>query len=239
MSAPARHSVPFAGREIAFRLERSARRRTLGITVTAEGEVVVRAPEGAAVSEVEARVARRGAWILRALGEVARTPPRTPERLFVPGETHLYLGKQYRLDVRRSLKERVRIEGEYIVLEMHRPGQPGARAELLASWYVERARALYEERLDALFPPFAARGHARPEILVRELEKRWGSLTGAGTVVLSRDLIRAPQACIDYVIIHELCHLEEPNHGAGFWKLLGRLMPDWEGRKEELEACLA
>lgn len=177
-------------------------------------------------------------WILRTLREIERLPPRTPERRYIPGETHLYIGKQYRLDVRRSLRERVRIDGDFIVLEMHRPNAPGARSEILAAWYLDRAREIFDERMTELFPPFAARGHQRPEIVIREVEKRWGSLTPSGAVLLNRDLIRAPQICIDYVIVHELCHLEEPNHGRRFWDLLSRLMPDHEARKATLEACL-
>jgi predicted metal-dependent hydrolase len=122
---------------------------------------------------------------------------------------------------------------------MHRPSDPEKRHALLEAWYLDQARAVYAERLEVVFEPFAQRGHTKPRIQVMQLEKRWGSLTPAGTVVLSRDLVRAPFSCIDYVIVHELCHLEQPNHGPGFHRLLARIMPDASVRKALLERTLA
>lgn len=126
-----RHQARYAGRDIGFTLIR-APRRTLGITVTAEGEVVVRAPESATLDDILARVARRGSWIVEAVAAAERQPIRTPPRIFEPGETHLYLGRQYRLSVRRALQQGVLIDGDRIVLAMHRPADPEGRRMLLA-----------------------------------------------------------------------------------------------------------
>ena len=73
---------------------------------------------------------------------------------------------------------------------------------------------------------------------IMQLKKRWGSLSKNGTLTLNRDLIKAPKECIEYVIIHELCHLEHHNHGPEFYRLLERSLPDWVKRKHKLEMAL-
>lgn len=84
----------------------------------------------------------------------------------------------------------------------------------------------------------ASLGIGRPKLMVCAMTKRWGSHTASGRVILNSALIAAPRDCIDYVIVHELCHVVEPNHSPRFWSLLRRYMPDWERRKERLERCL-
>lgn len=227
----------WAGSDIPFLLVR-ADRKTLSISVGPSGDVLVRAPREATDEEVLARVSRRGGWIRHQQTRASQWKPRTPPRTYEPGETHLYLGRQYRLAVQIALREQVAIFGGHLTLMMHRPTELDGRRALLDRWYLVRAREVYRKRLDALLPHFLALGHTRPRLIIRDLRQRWGSLTGAGNMVLSRDLIRAPRACIDYVILHELCHLEEPDHGPGFWALMDNLMPDHRRRKLKLERSL-
>jgi predicted metal-dependent hydrolase len=108
--------------------------------------------------------------------------------------------------------------------------------ELLDVWYDEHAKRVFGQRLAACVEaatPLRLAGP--PKLFVRRLSKRWGSCTPAGNVILNLDLVKAPIHCIDYVIIHELCHLKVPDHGKGFYRLLGRCLPDWEPRKRRLE----
>lgn len=235
-----KHSVStaaWAGRQICFALLRGER-KTLSISVNPDGEVLVRAPQDISLEDIIERVGRRGGWISRQQAYFEQWRPRTPPRTYEPGETHLVLGRQYRLDVRQGIQEGVMLEGDRLVLSMHRPSCVNTRREILARWYLVRAREVYARRLNVLFRSFAHDGHPRPRIIVRELSQRWGSLTKAGNMVLSRDLIRAPRVCIDYVIVHELCHLVYADHGPHFWALLDRLMPDHAKRKARLERVL-
>jgi hypothetical protein len=109
---------------------------------------------------------------------------------------------------------------------------------LLMGWYTGRARLKFAERLEAVFPPFGRMDVPRPELAVRSLSRRWGSVSASGRITLNRDLIRAPTSCIDYVITHELCHLIHADHSPKFYSLLDRLMPDWEKLKNRLERMM-
>lgn len=231
------HSVRYGNVDVAFTLDRS-NRRTLGITVRADGSVIVRAPDSAKLTDIEERVRRRAGWIVAQQAWAERYRPRTPPRTYQEGETHLHLGRQYRLVVQSALAEAVWLEGDRIVLAMHRPNRFDERAALLRSWRLAQARHVYKDRLTALFEAFASYSSVPPRVIVRDLSHRWGSLTDRGNMVLSRDLIQAPRACIDYVITHELCHLVHSDHGDGFRQLLAQIMPDHAQRKERLEQVM-
>ena len=75
-----------------------------------------------------------------------------------------------------------------------------------------------------------------PPLVVRQMVRRWGSCTTTGKVILNTDLVRAPVHCIDYVIVHELCHVRVHGHDKAFYRLLSACMPDWESRKARLES---
>ncbi len=79
-------------------------------------------------------------------------------------------------------------------------------------------------------------GRHHPPLILRRLKTRWGSCSKAGRILLNTELVQAPVECIDYVIVHELCHLKVPDHSPAFHRLLNACMPDWQRRKERLEA---
>lgn len=103
---------------------------------------------------------------------------------------------------------------------------------------MQRAKEVFFGLLDECFRACANRNHEQPRIVVREMRSRWGSLSSAGQMTLNSKLVQAPRRCIEYVIVHELCHLTHRNHGPAFVSQLARVMPDWEARKERLESVL-
>jgi predicted metal-dependent hydrolase len=103
-----------------------------------------------------------------------------------------------------------------------------------------RAQIKFRERVELNLERFASPEAFRPAgLTIKSLAQRWGSMSPAGRLLLNRRLIQAPVDTIDYVITHELCHIAEPHHGAAFFSLLGRVMPDWEKRKLKLERYMA
>jgi len=166
--------------------------------------------------------------------------PRTPERTFVAGETHLYLGRQYRLKVVPHVKESVKLIRGFIVVQTHRPTRPEVTRELIEEWYRDRAHIKFPERIEICLGLFPDPEAFRPKgFIVRQIRQRWGSMSPAGRLLLNRRLVQAPVDAIDYVITHELCHVAEPHHGPAFFELLDKVMPDWERRKQRLERAMA
>ncbi|MBD2302216.1 M48 family metallopeptidase [Nostoc sp. FACHB-190] len=213
-------------------------RKTLDISVHPNQQVIVKAPIDALVEEIDQRVKKHARWILKQQQYFSQFEPRTPPRKYISGETHLYLGRQYRLKVEINSQPSVKLRGCYIYVQTPQPHCTETTQQLLENWYLERAQAKFNERLDFCFVNFKRFGQERPNLQIRHLSKRWGSLTANGTIILNRDLIRASSRGIDYVITHELCHLKHPDHSCAFYDLLISIMPDWEKRKLTLEQML-
>ena len=237
-AAAATRSVRYGHADIVFELVR-ADRATLEIAVLPDGAVLVKAPPDAREDDVLARVARRARWILRQQRYFAQFQPRTPPRRYVGGETHLYLGRQYRLAIEQGDAYSVRLVAGWFRVTVVGEASPQLVQTLLERWYLEKAQRRLPERVAECWQRFTSAGLERPTLQLRRMRTRWGSLSSAGTLSLRPDLVRAPRECIDYVIIHELCHLAHADHGPEFRRLLERVMPDWERRKHRLELTLA
>lgn len=213
-----------------------ASRQTLAIEVHPDSRVLVRAPVDCPEALIAERVQKRAAWISRQLAEFERYRPRTPARQYLNGESHLYLGRQYRLKLAPGDTASVKLTRGQLLVTLPGEPEPERVKALLHRWYLDRARTVFTEVLDVSLLQF--KGVEHPRLIVRAMQSRWGSLSRAGTMTLNVKLVRAPRPCIEYVVIHELCHTKHRDHDARFFKLLGRVMPDWERRKQRLEAAL-
>ena len=211
-------------------------RRTLGIEVHPDMSVVVRAPLGCDPEIIRSRICKRASWISKQLTNFQRYNPRTPARQYVSGETHLYLGRQYRLKVGAGETASVKMSRGHLVMIMPGKSDPDRVKALLHRWYLDHARQVFIDVMDEWLLRF--KDYQRPRLIVRAMQSRWGSLSQAGTMTLNANLVRTPRACIEYVVAHELCHLKHRDHDAGFFRLLGQVMPDWEKRKQRLETAL-
>lgn len=230
--------LQYGEREIRYGIVRR-RRRTLEIAVSPDASVVITAPADATRDAIEAKLRKRAAWVVKQQRYFTQFLPKTVERRFIAGETHLYLGRQYRLKIVKQADEGVRLIHGFIVVQSQRPDSPEATRALVENWYRQRAHIKFPERIEHCLGLFSKSEAFRPERLtVRMMKTRWGSMSPAGHLLLNRRLVQAPVHAIDYVIAHELCHLAQPNHGACFYRLLERVMPDWELRKQRLERVM-
>lgn len=215
-------------------------RSTLQISVNPDATVQVVAPVGASLEAICKKVRKRAAWVRRQQRYFIQFLPRTPERRYVSGETHLYLGRQYRLKVVPHIQTLVKLSRGYIFVQSHRPDNPEFTRMLVEAWYKDRAHAKFAERLAVNLERFPDPEEYRPKgLIVRHLSQRWGSMSPGSRLLLNKRLIEAPTDAVDYVITHELCHISEPNHGPRFFSLLDRVMPDWPKRKDRLEKVMA
>lgn len=231
------YSIKYGNRRINFAVT-FADKKSLSITVYPDQTVVVRAPANKSIDEINYRVKKRAPWIVKQLDYFERFQPLPPGKKYVSGETHLYLGRQYRLKVVHGNPETVKLKGRYFWINTINKNDNTIVKELLQKWYRVHATELISKKLEDLMHKARKVKIPEPNVQFRRMKKRWGSCTKSGTILLNTELVKAPIHCIDYVIAHELCHLRHKNHGPEFWRLLSQLMPDWETRKNKLEMIM-
>ncbi len=230
-----RRTLEFGSKTIEYDLS-FAERKTLGIKVNPDMEVFVKAPLGSPIDRIELILRRRAPWILKQQDDFLAHFPKMPPKKFISGETHLYLGRQYRLKIEAGSKESVKLNGRFLVVITNEPGRV---SQLLDRWYKTHAKAKFGEYCSEWVEKFKIFGVVPDEIKIRKMQKRWGSCSTNGKIILNQELIKTPKGCIEYVIIHELCHLIHYNHDSNFYDLQTRMMPTWEKWKARLEKFLA
>jgi predicted metal-dependent hydrolase len=230
--------LKYGGGEIPFRISQGERSKLI-INVFPDMRVEVLAPVSKPLDAILARVDRRAQWIVKQWRYFEQYQPTQPERRFVSGETHVYLGRQYRLKVAKAPVSNVKLIGRHFRVQHSDPGDSSAISGVLRDWYVRHALALFTARADHWLSECRVLSRPeRPKLLVRPMTRRWGSCSKKGTITLNVDLVKVPLTYIDYVIVHELCHMKIHNHSPAFYRLLTRCMPDWKQRKERLEGFL-
>ncbi len=234
MKATNSYSVEYGTSTILFTLE-YRNRQTLGIEVHPDSSVVVKAPHNSPLEAIQTIVSKRARWITKQQRQFAQYAPTLPAQEYVSGEGYRYLGRQYRLKVIENHQETVRLWQGKLEVSTPNPENIQQIENLVTRWYRERAQQIYLERYQHCTHLVAQYGiqHERGFEL-RTMQKRWGSCTKAGKIILNPMLVLAPKDCIDYVIIHELCHILIHNHSQDFYKLLETIIPDWKTRKNYL-----
>lgn len=222
-------TVQFDRTSIPYFIERGRRHKNVAIAVDPEHGVRVRAPRDTSIAKLDDIVRRRAKWIVDRRRRHEDLPPKPTPREFVNGETFLYVGKQYRLKlVSSGLADaaRVRLAHGRLEVAAARPAR-----ELLVDWYRDRARKLLDARVSAWSERL---GVIPSSVLVREQRTRWGSADSKGNLRFNWRIVQASTRLVDYVIAHELVHLLHADHTREFWATLGRVMPDYEARREGL-----
>lgn len=210
-----------------------SRRRSLELRLYPDHRIEVRVPLRTSDSDILAFVASKSAWLQRRLSTLP-APAERPLLRYCQHEEHLFLGLRYPLSLNRSRRSATALSGERIEMLLPAPDDAQRVAAQLSRWYRAEAESVFNRMIDQHFAFFAERGHARPQLRVRTMKSRWGSLSSRGYINLNAELIKTPLRAIEYVVVHELCHLEHMNHGPGFRRLLSQRLPDWQERKREL-----
>ena len=229
--------VEYAGEEIPVVLSFGERKR-LSISVHPDGSVTAVAPLGNDVAEVLGRLHHRRSWIARQRRHFEQFQPLPEEKRYLSGETHLYLGRRYRLRVHRSEEVAVKLVGRFLNVYVPNPKEPQGVATALDGWYQAHAEPIFHERVRRCLAGAVSLKLTDVPLRIRPMKTRWGSCSKAGTITLNTELVRAPLHCIEYVVMHELCHLRVHDHSSAFFRLLSRHMPDWERRKQRLESMV-
>jgi hypothetical protein len=232
-------SIDFGGEAICFLIERTARRKTVAISVGYEG-VRVLAPSDVSDDHILGVVRKKGRWVLgkqaayRELGSAAGT------REFISGETFHYLGRPYRLKLvpdEATVVTRIVARGSHLIAPVPTSADDMIRRSSVRSglrlWYHERAKTHFPARAKAMA---GLLGIKAPTVEIVDQSKRWGSCDAHGRIRLNWRLVMAPMSLADYVIAHEACHILEHNHARRFWRSLEVIMPDYETRLRKLDS---
>jgi predicted metal-dependent hydrolase len=204
-----------------------SRRRTIALEVTPAATVIVRAPIRTSTEHIEEVIQKKSSWILRKMDEVKRRPL-SPHHEYAEGELFLFLGRSYPLHF---------VENRSITIErsdrlnVSRTLIPDIRNQL-KYWYREEAR---KELHDRCMWFSLKTGHVPATIRITDARQRWGSCTLKGGLSFSWRLIQAPAEIVDYVVVHELVHIDQPDHSKKFWAKVRKIMPEYERRRNWLK----
>ncbi len=212
--------------------------RKVVIKVHPDQRVVATVPADASDESIKKAVLKRARWIWQNLSEFAKQKEPVLPKYYISGETQFYLGKRYVLKVKvdPELPSSVKLSsGRFNISLQSESGDKAAKVKsLLDKWYQDRAKIVFHDRLEELLPR-ATWVEGIPLFRVMSMKKQWGSCSTKGNLMLNPHLVKAHKECIDYVILHELCHISEHNHSEKFWRLLSQVMPNWKDVKAKLD----
>lgn len=229
--------VNYGNRQITYEIVRSNRKKTVAIHVGLD-VVTVRAPQRLAEEKINSIVWKKARWISEQQKKVNQENQIHPPKEYVSGESFPYQGNQYFLEVIRSenglytkcylMNGRLQVE---IGKSLQGKNAANAIKEALTCWYREQATRLINERL-----PYLSRqlGRAPAAIRIKDQKRRWGSCSHTGMVCFNWKIIMAPVSVLDYLIVHELCHLFRPDHSAAFWEKVQTIIPDYKEKRKWL-----
>jgi len=204
-------------------------RKTINITVERDRRVIVRAPRQASEQTVSAALENKRFWIWQKLRDPHKYPTPLPHKEYVEGETFLFLGQHFGLTFTQGDSGAVNLVGRHF--EMARADRRNGDS-LFRAWYLAQAK----EKLTPRIAAFAAEiGVSYLRICVRDLKYRWGSCTKGGTLSFNWRIIQAPMIVVDYLIVHELAHILEPNHSQKFWDIVAVHVPSYSKARNWLK----
>ena len=216
--------------ELKYTVKRSAKRRKLTVTVERDRSVVVYAPEGISDEKIQQVVDSKRQWIYEKISHPQKYQnlPHPPGKELVSGESALYLGRQYRIEIVETGLMDIQFNQRFYI-----PAANGKkRVEALREWYIKRAKIKIVPRV---------KHHARElgvsfsKVKIVDNRYRWGSCTVNNNINFNWRLIKAPMFVIDYIIVHELSHLIENNHTPKFWNIVRAQSPTMEKAKTWLK----
>jgi hypothetical protein len=209
-------------------------RKTISLTVRPDLEIILKCPHDAENERVEGFLRKKWFWLEKQLSFFKKYQRKTYQKEYVSGEGFLYLGKQYKLVVKRSNEDKVSMTKGLLMVGTTRSVLDGKYTKrLLGEWYDKKINQTFHDRYKQMKLRFEYK--AMPKLAIREMQKRWGSFLGKDTIILNPKLIHTSRDCIDYVIVHELCHMRHKNHDKTFYKFLKKQYPKWKKIKDRLE----
>lgn len=209
-------------------------RKTVALTVQPSLNIILKCPFNYDAGKIERFLKRKWLWLEKQLKYFKKYKKQTDEKEYVSGESFLYLGRQYKLLVKADKDPRVKLENGSITLFTTQYSQDrSSNKKLLEKWFEQRTKSVFTSRLKEVAKKFNY--DFTPDLITRKMPKRWGSYLSNKKIILNPLLIRASKDCIDYIIVHELCHMKYKYHNKNFFKFQESIIPNWREIKEKLE----
>lgn len=225
---------------IEFKLERK-NVKNINLNIKVNGDIVVSANDEVPEEYIKNFVVRKANWITNNLKYYKSHKQEDSEKKeLVSGESLRYLGRQYRLKVIEDEEEFVKYFRGYIYLYVKDKNNYNRKEELLDTWYDNRCKKIFNDLYNETYTIISKYDIPEVNINVRKMKTRWGScIRSKNTIILNKDLIKAPKYCIKYVILHELIHFIYNDHNKEFYDFLYIFMPDWKECKKILDEEVA
>lgn len=209
--------------------------KNLNLRVRPDSSIVVSAPKRVSVCDIDSFVIRKIDFIERALNSIQSHKKESEQRHYVSGEGYRLEGKNLRLKVIRENVNKVESDGVFLALYVNDPENVLLKEKLIKQYYAKQVRSVIGNILDGYYEIFKKYDIVKPQLKFRTMKTRWGSCNSFKAIItINNLLIEAPMNCIEYVVMHELCHMIHPNHSQKFYAFLSMLMPDWKERKNLL-----
>ena len=209
-------------KDLLIEVVRTKRRKTASIKII-DGAVQVIVPEQLSDIRVQELMQKRTTWIRKKLHEQSQIVPPKP-REYVDDEAFTYLGRNYRLKISQKTNCEVKLKGGYLEVGLPNSSNKKYIRNALVEWYEVHALARLTEKTNRYAETM---GLAPNSIYVRDYKSRWGSCSSNGQISYNWRIIIAPHRIVDYVVVHELLHLEHPNHSPAYWRSVKRAFPDY------------
>ncbi len=211
-----------------------ANRKTLTIEVEAPKSITVVAPEGKTAEEIIETVQSKSKWIVQKLFEIREMEYRKRDKQYVNGESFIYMGRNYSLqiilDEKNTFPEAKMVRGKFMVTNITK--DPETVKKAIENWYWDKAKRKVNERVKYYQSQF----DMKPKrVIIKDQKKRWASCTKDHQLMFNWKCIMAPSPVLDYIVVHEMCHMVHMNHSKEFWHLIKRILPNYEQRKDWLK----
>lgn len=210
------------------------KRKTLQIEIKSPSCIEVSAPIGTPILVIQQQVKGHGEWILKKLSAVQEREQQRVRHEYVDGEMFFYLGESYPLRIHVQSEYRkaaVTLDGTGLIVHTNSQ-RPEDIRRALEEWYRDQTLQLVTSRVQY----FSYKLLQKPRFIkVKEQQKRWASCTSRGDLLFNWRCSMAPSPVLDYIVVHEMCHLVHFNHSKDFWNLVETILPDYKKRKEWLK----
>jgi len=224
------------GMEITYELRRKPV-KNLNLRIRADQSICVSANSYVPLTTIEAFLRSRSGYILAALDKFAERERNAPPPMqYADGEAFQMLGREFRLCVAKGSRNRAESRGDYVLLTVQSTDDFALKEKTMNKWMKTQCRNVVHSICRSVYPEFEKQGVAFPQIQLRMMVSRWGSCQPEKHILtFNTFLIKVPQPCIEYVVVHEFTHFLVPNHSKQFYDEMAKVMPDWKERKKMLE----